>query len=102
MIDNENDMATPTEEAEVPTGAKRRDVSKKAASQKSWADRSPAEKAASIVLGVVNIILVVLALLDLRRRPASEINGKKWVWVMVAFIQPFGPIAYFIFGRKRH
>jgi len=102
MSDNEIDITTPTEPAEVPTGAKRRGASKKGASQKSWADRSPAEKAASIVLGVVNIILVVLALLDLRRRPASEINGRKWFWVIVALIQPFGPIAYFIFGRKRH
>ena len=47
--------------------------------------------------------LLVAALSDIYRRPAQEINGSKWLWSVVAFanFMGIGPIAYFLFGRKR-
>ena len=69
--------------------------------RRSWREMSSAQKAANIVLAVVESILTAWALLDIKNRPEGQINGKKRIWVMTSFIQPVGPIIYFIFGRKR-
>jgi hypothetical protein len=45
--------------------------------------------------------LVILALVDLLRRSAGEINGPKWAWVfIVVLVNIIGPIAYFLIGRR--
>ena len=36
-----------------------------------------------------------------RNRPAKQIKGRKATWVAVSFINTFGPLAYFKFGRRR-
>lgn len=47
---------------------------------------------------VVQLILLVVALLDLLKR--EKTRGPKWVWVLVIlFVNLFGPIIYFLFGR---
>jgi hypothetical protein len=40
---------------------------------------------------------------DIYRHPAEEIRGTKWLWSAAAFVNfmGIGPIAYFLFGRKR-
>ena len=49
---------------------------------------------------VVQFILLILALLDLRKIHAT--NGPKIIWVLIIlFVSLFGPIAYFIIGRKQ-
>jgi hypothetical protein len=46
----------------------------------------------------VQLILLVVALLDLLKR--EKTRGPKWVWVLVIlFVNLFGPIIYFLFGR---
>jgi len=50
-------------------------------------------------------ILKTAALIDIKRRPSSEIRGPKWMWAStVTLINAFGaaPLAYFAFGRRRH
>ena len=32
---------------------------------------------------------------------AEQINGRKPMWVALAFVNTIGPLAYFVFGRKR-
>lgn len=50
-------------------------------------------------LFVVQLILVVIALIDLVRIHATK--GPKWVWALVILLgNTIGPIIYFIFGRK--
>jgi hypothetical protein len=41
--------------------------------------------------------------LDIYRRPAEQIKGSKWLWSAMAFANymGIGPIAYFVFGRRR-
>jgi hypothetical protein len=51
--------------------------------------------------GVVQLSLLAAALVDLRRRPAEQINGSKKMWVPLAFVNFLGPLAYFAFGRRR-
>ncbi|MGN4127040.1 PLDc N-terminal domain-containing protein [Lysinibacillus sphaericus] len=49
---------------------------------------------------VVQFILVVVALIDLRKIHTT--NGPKILWVfIILFINLLGPIAYFIVGRKQ-
>ncbi|OFW81583.1 MAG: transcriptional regulator [Alicyclobacillus sp. RIFOXYA1_FULL_53_8] len=48
---------------------------------------------------LIELVLLLVALIDCIR--AERTNGPKWVWVLVIlFFSLFGPIAYFIFGRK--
>lgn len=48
---------------------------------------------------IIQGILMLVALLDLRKVYAT--NGPKWMWVLIIiFISTLGPIAYFIAGRK--
>jgi hypothetical protein len=54
-----------------------------------------------MLLGTLQLILLVAALIDIHRRNADAINGSKRVWRLVVFINFIGPIAYFVFGRKR-
>ena len=68
---------------------------------KQWQDFTDRQKRGIVVLGVLQLVLLAAALIDIRRRPAEEINGSKRLWTMVVFINGIGPIAYFLFGRKR-
>ena len=57
-----------------------------------------------IGLAVAEGILKLAALIDIKRRPASQIRGRKWVWAsVVAVVSSAGviPISYFIFGRRQ-
>ena len=46
--------------------------------------------------------LLASALADIKRRPATQIRGSKRMWVALSFINwVLGPLAYFIFGRRR-
>lgn len=50
-------------------------------------------------LFIIQLILLVVALIDLRRVKATR--GPKWMWVfIILFINIVGPIGYFIVGRK--
>jgi hypothetical protein len=69
--------------------------------QKQWNDLTDTQKRGIVLLGVLQLMLLAAALLDIRRRPADAINGSKRLWSMVVFINFIGPIAYFVFGRKR-
>lgn len=66
-----------------------------------WNNLSPQKRAVIAVTGLVQIVLLMAALIDLRRRPADQIKGSKKLWTLVAFINFVGPITYFVFGRKR-
>jgi predicted ABC-type exoprotein transport system permease subunit len=49
---------------------------------------------------ILQLILVIIALIDWTR--AEQTNGSKWIWLLIIlFISLFGPILYFIFGRRR-
>ncbi|HCM96599.1 MAG: transcriptional regulator [Chloroflexi bacterium GWB2_49_20] len=47
---------------------------------------------------VVQLLLMIVALVDLARR--EKTRGPKWVWALIIlFGELLGPIVYFIFGR---
>ena len=48
---------------------------------------------------IIQLILLVVALIDLKRVHAT--NGPKWLWaIIIIFVNTIGPIVYFIAGRK--
>jgi hypothetical protein len=61
---------------------------------------SPAQARAGMQ-GLINLALMIWTIWDIRHRSDEEINGRRKLWYMAAFAPPIGPIAYFIFGRKR-
>lgn len=71
---------------------------------RKWSDLSKPTQRLIIVVGAVEITLKAAALVDIKRRPASEIRGSKWLWVpAVSIVNSAGlaPLAYFLWGRRR-
>lgn len=69
---------------------------------KKWSDLSPGQQRTVIALSAVELVLTSVALVDLARRPAFQVRGPKPVWALACFVQPVGPIAYLVAGRRRH
>jgi hypothetical protein len=69
--------------------------------RKSWKEMSLAQKSVSTIMLAAELALTGWVLRDLKQSPAAYINGKKRTWLMMFFIQPFGPLLYLIFGHKR-
>jgi hypothetical protein len=72
-----------------------------ARTKKQWRDLTTAQRVRIVLTCCIQLALLVTALTDIRRRPASEVNGSKRLWTRIVFINFIGPIAYFVFGRKR-
>ena len=71
---------------------------------RKWSDLSPRTRRLIIAGAAVETSLKAAALVDIKRRPASQIRGSKWIWApAVTVINSFGlaPLAYFVFGRRR-
>jgi hypothetical protein len=73
------------------------------AARRRWSDLTQRQRRL-IVIGVTyEGILKIIALVDLKRRPADQVRGPKWLWATGIFlINSVGamPIAYFRYGRK--
>jgi hypothetical protein len=66
-----------------------------------WSELTGRERVAVVLGGAAQVGLQAAALLDLRRRPASEVTGSKRLWVGLSFVNFLGPLAYFLAGRRR-
>jgi len=69
--------------------------------RKRWSEFSGRQRTAIVIAGVVQASLSAATLLDLRRRPGTQIRGSKRLWAAAAFVHFVGPLAYFWFGRRR-
>lgn len=69
--------------------------------RKRWADLTEREKTAVFVAASVQLSLAVTAWVDLARRPAELVRGRKPVWAAAIAVNFIGPIAYFTAGRRR-
>ena len=70
-----------------------------------WSDLSKRTRRLIIVAAVAEASLKTAALIDIRRRPASQIRGSKRMWIIAAVLvnsAGVGPLSYFAFGRRRH
>lgn len=69
--------------------------------KQKWSEMSPARRKLIIAGGIAEACLKTAMLIDVKRRPASQIRGPKWLWTPLAFVNFFGPVSYFAFGRRR-
>jgi hypothetical protein len=71
---------------------------------RKWSDLSERTRRLLIAGAVAEAGLKAAALIDMKRRPASEIRGRKWLWApVVVLVNSCGlvPVSYFVFGRRR-
>ncbi|MDI2036723.1 PLDc N-terminal domain-containing protein [Paenarthrobacter nitroguajacolicus] len=71
------------------------------AGKKSWRDMSKGQRVSVLISGALNLALLTAAQRSIGRTPDSQIRGNKTVWRAVSFINFFGPVSYFLFGRRR-
>jgi len=71
------------------------------AKKTTWNDLSEAQRTAVKVLAAAELALKIVMLIDIRRRPASQIRGPKAAWRAAAAVNLIGPLSYFAFGRRR-
>jgi hypothetical protein len=71
--------------------------------RRPWHELTGRQRTVVITRGIVQLGLLAAALTDLRRRPAVAVRGPKAVWVVVSGVNylGLGPLAYFVFGRRR-
>jgi hypothetical protein len=68
-----------------------------------WSDLSERNRRLITITAVAEGVLKLAALIDLKRRPASQVRGPKWLWATVlAVVSSAGvvPVSYFVFGRR--
>ena len=71
---------------------------------KRWSDLSDSQRKLVVVGGVLEAIFKVVALRDLKQRPAEQVRGPKWGWAAgITLVNGFGiaPISYFLLGRRK-
>ncbi len=72
--------------------------------RRQWSDLSQRTRRLLTISAVAEGILKLAALIDLKRRPASQVRGPKWLWATVLTIVGSAgvlPISYFVFGRRQ-
>jgi hypothetical protein len=69
--------------------------------KKGFKDLSREQQVGVVALGTFQVSLQLAALWDLWHRPAEQVKGRKPAWAAATFINTFGPLAYFKFGRRR-
>jgi hypothetical protein len=73
--------------------------------KKRWSELSERTRRLIIIGAALEGVLKIAALIDIVRRPASEIRGSKVKWALtVLFVNSVGavPISYFAYGRRKH
>jgi hypothetical protein len=71
------------------------------AGRRQWRDLPGWQRAATLVLAPVELVLTVTAAVDLVRRPRGLVRGPKALWWPALFVQPVGPLAYLRWGRRQ-
>ncbi|GAA1435017.1 hypothetical protein GCM10009641_29980 [Mycobacterium cookii] len=62
---------------------------------------TPTQKRIVVVTGIAEVALTAWCLRDLKQRPAELVRGPKLLWGPALSVQPVGPIAYLVWGRRR-
>jgi hypothetical protein len=68
-----------------------------------WSDLSDRNRKVIIAAAVGEAVLKTAVLIDISRRPASQIRGSKRMWIIAAVVvnsAGLGSLSYFAFGRQ--
>jgi hypothetical protein len=71
------------------------------AAEKRWSDLSDGQRRLIVAAAAAELSLKIAALIDIQRRPASQIRGPKALWRAAMAVNLLGPVSYFAVGRKR-
>jgi hypothetical protein len=74
------------------------------AARRQWSDLSQRTRRLLTIAAVAEGALKLAALIDLKRRPASQVRGPKWAWATVVTVVGSAgvlPVSYFLFGRRQ-
>ena len=63
-------------------------------------DLTPTQQRLIVVGGAVEVALTTWCLRDLARRPPAQVHGPKALWLPAMVVQPVGPLAYLLWGRR--
>lgn len=66
---------------------------------RTWRDLSPCTRTVITAAGTVQLGLFAAAQIDLTRRTADQVRGSKLRWRLLSFVNFFGPLSYFRWGR---
>ena len=69
-----------------------------------WSELSQSSRRLIIATAIGEAVLKTAVLIDISRRPASQIRGSKRIWIIAAVLvnsAGLGPLSYFAFGRRR-
>jgi hypothetical protein len=66
-----------------------------------WSDLSDTQRKLLVAAAACEASLKIAALIDIQRRPASQIRGPKALWRAAMVVNLLGPLSYFVVGRKR-
>jgi hypothetical protein len=69
-----------------------------------WSDLSDRNRKLIVAGAIGEAILKTAVIIDIRRRPASQIRGSKRLWIIAAVVvnsAGLGSLSYFAFGRRR-
>ena len=73
------------------------------AGRRRWSDLTQRQRRLILVGVSYEAILKIAALVDIKRRPADQVRGPRWLWATAVFlVNSVGavPLAYFRYGRK--
>ena len=68
--------------------------------KKRWSELTGTQQQAIVAVAAAEMVLTSAALVDLARRPAAKVRGRKWLWALACFVQPVGPVAYLSLARR--
>jgi len=68
-----------------------------------WSDLSARSRKLIIAVAVVEAGLKAAVLVDLKRRPPSQVRGSRRIWAAAMLVNSAGliPLSYFAIGRRR-
>lgn len=66
-----------------------------------WANLTDAQRRLLIAAAATEASIKIAALIDIQRRPASQIRGPRALWRAAMAVNLLGPLAYFAVGRRR-
>ncbi|MET0495827.1 MAG: PLD nuclease N-terminal domain-containing protein [Actinoplanes sp.] len=69
--------------------------------RKRWDELPGWQQAGIVAVSAAEIVLTTMAVVDLVRRPRTQLRGPKTLWALSLSVQPFGPIAYLALARRR-
>lgn len=76
-------------------------MSRRQVSRRRWRDLTTGQRVAFLAMSAVQVGLAAVAWVDLARRPAEQVNGRKPLWAGAIAVNFAGPIAYLVWGRTR-